>query len=239
MRQVTCKNCGAVFDETLEKCPYCGTMNRKGSYGSFRRKVAGMVDRMLGLRNEVNQSTGSIVLSAFLRSLIMIAAVIGLAFLFSRSARIGYYYDPKSDQEAYEKIVWEDENIDKLNEAYERNDFKTIRSLYAENSNVVSRWPHYADYKLKEKYADIIEYTRISNYQLQDVLYFLYFPGYYSSGTAMKTVDAEQYESLRESVLNMMEEKGYTEQELSDIYGKNSNSYGYLSASDLNAYVKE
>ncbi len=239
MKQVTCKNCGAVFDENLEKCPYCGTMNRKGSYGSFRRKVAGMVDGMFGLRDEVNRSTGSIVLSAFLRSLILIAAVIGLAFLFSRSARIGYYNDPKADREAYEKIIWEDENIDKLNEAYENNDFKTIRSLYAENYQVVSSWPHYADYTLKEKYTEISDYTHISKYQLQNVLYFLYFPGYFSSRNAVKNVDTEQYETLRSSVLNMMEENGYTEQELSDIFEKHSDSYGYINASDLETYVKE
>ena len=117
MKQVVCKNCGAVFDERLEKCPYCGTMNRKGAYRSFRMTFAGMIDQMLGLRDEVNQSTSRMVLFAFLRSLLLIAVVVGLAFLFAQTAQVNYYSDPKYDQEAYETIVWEDENLEKLDEA--------------------------------------------------------------------------------------------------------------------------
>ena len=239
MRQVTCKNCGAVFSENLEKCPYCGTMNRKGAYRSFRMTFAGMVDQMLGLKDEVNQTTGKMILSAFLRSLVFIAVIIGIAFGFSRTARINYYSDPEYDQEAYETILWEDENLDKLDEAYAKNDFKTIKSLYAENSKVVHRWPNYANYVLKERYQNIMDYPHFSVYELQNVLYYLYFPDFFTYGHGMENLDAEQYESMRQSLLKMMAEKGYTEQELADIYAKHADSYGYTNISELEAYVKE
>lgn len=239
MKQVICKNCGALFDERLEKCPYCGAMNCKGAYWSFRMTFAGMVDQMLGLRDEVNQSTSRMVLFAFLRSLFLIAVVIGLAFLFARTARINYYSDQKYDQEAYETIVWEDENLEKLDEAYEKGDFKTIRSLYAENSRVVESWPHYADYVLKYKYQTFSEYDRMNTYSLQNVLYFLYFPEYFTYRKGMDTIDTEQYEAMRQSLLNKMAEFGYTEAELEKIYKENSDSYGYMDVSALDAYVKE
>ena len=214
-------------------------MNRRGAYGSFRGKVAGMVDQMLGLKTEVNQSTGQMVFFAFLRSLVMITVVIGLAFFFAQSAQLNYYSDPKDDQRTYETIVWEDENLEKLDEAYQNDDFKTIRSLYAENSNVVKRWAHYGDYVLKEKCQTILEYEHISAYNLQNVLYFLYFPEYYTYRDGMKNADMEQYEAMRQSVIKMMEEKGYSEQELSDIYRKHADGYGYLSIGDLEQYEKE
>jgi hypothetical protein len=55
----------------------------------------------------------------------------------------------------------------------------------------------------------------------------------------MENLDTEQYESMRQSLLKMMAEKGYTEQELADIYAKHSDSYGYTNISELEAYVKE
>lgn len=239
MKQVICKNCGAVFDEQLEKCPYCGTMNRKGAYRSFRMTFAGIVDQMLGLRDEVNRSTSRMVLFAFLRSLILIAVVIGLAFLTARTAKVNYYNDPEYDQEAYETIVWEDENLEKLDEAYEKDDIETIRSLYAENRKVVESWPHYADYILKDKYQTCSEYDRMNIYNLQNVLYFLYFPEYFTYSKGMDNVDTEQYEAMRQSLLNKMAEFGYTEAELEKIYEEHSDSYGYIDLSALDAYVKE
>ncbi len=239
MKQVICKNCGAVFDDSREMCPYCGTMNHKGAYRSFRAKVAGVIDQMLGLQVEVYQSTRRMILSSFLRSLVLIAAVIGIAFVCSRSARVNYYSDPEYDRQAYENIVWEDENLEKLDEAYAANDFKTIRRLYAENSNAVRRWPHYTDYVLKDAYQNICEATVFTSYQLQNVLYFLFDPDYFAYGNGMQNADPEQYEAMRSDVLKRMEEKGYSEQELSDIYQANADSYGYLSASDLEAYLKE
>ena len=239
MKQVICKNCGAVFDDSREMCPYCGTMNHKGAYRSFRAKVAGVIDQMLGLQVEVYQSTRRMILSSFLRSLVLIAAVIGIAFVCSRSARVNYYSDPEYDRQAYENIVWEDENLEKLDEAYAANDFKTIRRLYAENSNAVRRWPHYTDYVLKDAYQNICESTVFTSYQLQNVLYYLYFPDFFTYGHGMETLDAKQYESMRQSLLKMMAEKGYTEQELADIYAKHADNYGYTNISELEAYVKE
>ncbi|MBQ9046356.1 MAG: zinc ribbon domain-containing protein [Solobacterium sp.] len=239
MKQVHCKNCGAVFSEDLEVCPFCGTMNRKGSYRSFRHKVAGFVDSMLGLKDEVHKSTGMMVLTAFLRSVLLIAVVIGLAFVFAQTARIDAYNDPKTDQHALETILWEDENIEKLDEAYAKDDFETIGVLYVENSNVVRRWSHYADYVLKDQCKNILEYPHFSSYQLQNVLYFLFYPDYYVHGYDIKPADPELYESLRQSVLKMMEEKGYTEQELSEIYNTHADNYGYVKLADLDAYVKK
>lgn len=239
MKQVTCRNCGAVFDENLEKCPYCGTMNRRGAYRSFRGTVAGMVDEMLGLKDTVNQSTGRMVLSAFLRSLVLIIVVIALAYAFSGAARIDYYSDPEYDEKAYETITWEDENLEKLDAAYEKKDFATIKSLYADNSTVVQNWSHYADYVLEERYQSIREYPRFSYFELQNVLYFLYFPDYFTYGHGMETMDTARYEELRQELLQWMKEKGYTEQELEDIYKKHADGYGYLNVSDLEQYVKE
>ena len=52
IKMMICKNCGGQFPDTLAKCPYCGTMNKKGAYRDFRRKVSAVIDRLLNLKEE-------------------------------------------------------------------------------------------------------------------------------------------------------------------------------------------
>ena len=86
---------------------------------------------------------------------------------------------------------------------------------------------------------ETLEYITKGEYQLQNVLYYLYFPDFFTYGHGAENLDTKQYESMRQSVLKMMAEKGYTEQELADIYHKHADSYGYTNVSELEAYVKE
>ena len=104
MSKVRCKNCGAVFDAKLSYCPYCGTMNQRGAYAEFRMKISSLIDSMFGLKEDVQKSVSRIILSSLLRSLVIIAAIIGIAFGFSRTAQVNYYNDPEYDQKAYEEL---------------------------------------------------------------------------------------------------------------------------------------
>ena len=103
----------------------------------------------------------------------------------------------------------------------------------------MERWSHYADYVLKDKYQNFSEYDRMNTYNLQNVLYFLYFPEYFTYRKGMDSIDTEQYETMRQSLLSKMEEFGYTEAELEKIYKENSDKSGYMNVSALDAYVKE
>ena len=239
MKEVTCKNCGAVFSENLAKCPYCGTMNKKGAYRRFREKISEMIDSMLGLKDEAYRSISRMILLSIFRSLIMIAIVIGIAFVCSRFAKVNYYNDREYDEEAYETILWEDENLDKLEEAYKNDDFDTIEKLYYENSSVVSHWTHYPDYTLKKKFRDINNRTYFSEYVLTDVLYFLFYPDYYAGYNSFSKINKENYELMCQSLITMMNQEGFSEAKMEEIYRKHADAYGYLRASDLKEYLEE
>ena len=238
-----CKNCGGIFSDELEKCPYCGTMNTKGAYKNYRQKIRNIIDRLFGLKAEAYNSLSKLILMSILRGLLIIAIVIGLAFIASRFMNVNYYNDPKYDQEALDDILWEEENIDKLNEAFENDDFATIDKLYYQNTRVVNKWPHYDTYCLRKKHQDILEdcdsSSYFGSYQLTDVLYFLYNPDYYFS-TYRWTEDLYgEYEEKRQQIVSVMQGKGYEEKELSDIYDSNADGDGYLHSSDLDKYLKE
>ncbi|MBR4461720.1 MAG: hypothetical protein IKS51_03990 [Erysipelotrichaceae bacterium] len=237
-----CKNCGGIFSDDLEKCPYCGTMNKKGAYKNYRQKIRNIIDRVFGLKAEAYNSISKLILMSILRGLVMILIVIGLAFVASRFMRVNYYNDPKYDQEALEDILWEEENIDKLNEAFENDDFDAINKLYYQNTRVVNKWSHYDTYCLRKEYRDALkdfDSSYFGSYQFTDILYFLYHPDYFCTTKHWTQEDWNEYEEDRQQILSRMEEKGYSGQELSEIYETNKDEYGYLTASELDKYLKE
>ena len=236
MKQVSCKNCGAVYDETLAKCPYCGTMNKKGAYRQFRLKITDMIDGMLGLKDDVHRSISRTILLSFLRALILIAITVGLAFIASRFANVNYYNNWEYDEKAYETILWEDENLEKLEKAYQNEDYKTIEKLYYENSKVVSNWVHYPSYCLRSKYKTIMGEGKLDKFKLEKVLYFLYYPEYYTGYNSAKKIDKEEYGQMRESIVAMMDENGFPEEKLEEIYKEHADEYGYISSYDLEEY---
>ena len=78
MKKVVCKNCGAQYTDDLAKCPYCGTMHKRGAYRQFRKKISDMIDSMLGLKEKAQASVSRIILLSLLRSALIIAVVIVL-----------------------------------------------------------------------------------------------------------------------------------------------------------------
>ena len=239
MRTVKCKNCGASFGEDMAQCPYCGTMNKRGAYMEFRLKISDMIDSLLGLKDDVQRSVSSIILRAFLRSLILIAVIVGIAFVTSRFVNVNHYNDKEYDQEAMEEIIWLDENLDRLNEAYERGDYKAVEKIYYENSRAASGWVLYPEYCLKKGYKEFEEAARLDFYQLQKALYLIFYPSYYTGYNGMSRVDDEVYDQIRTSVIEYMKEKGYEYSELEEIYKACSDSYGYIDSSLIKNYVKE
>ncbi|MBQ6293718.1 MAG: hypothetical protein IJK77_07625 [Lachnospiraceae bacterium] len=239
MSKVKCKNCGSVFDGKLSYCPYCGTMNKRGAYAEFRIKISSLIDSMLGLKEDVEKSVSRIVLSSFLRALIFIAVIVGIAFLFSRTAQVNYYNDPKYDQQAYEEIVWMDENIDMLNEAYESGDYKTIEKLSYEQSGAVRNWSRYPSYCLKYAYEKIKSEDRFTTYVFQRMLHFLFNPESFTGYNGMNKVDIDEYTEMRDALIAELEGRGYTYSELKEIYMKCSDSYGYVDSEKLKTYMKE
>ena len=149
--------------------------------------------------------------------------------------------DPKYDLETYEDILWEEENIGKLNEALTKNDLETISSLYVQNSRIVRKWPGYPTYCLRKKYQSIMSdmEDHFSAYKFSDVLYFLYYPEYLCEREKLSEDASAEYEEQCQQILAKMQEKGFTEEELSEIYHRHADSYGYLTASDLETYLKE
>ncbi len=239
MSTVQCRNCGSFFNASRSSCPYCGTMNKRGAYAEFRMKISSLIDSMLGLKENVEKSVSRIVLSSLLRSMIFIAVIIGIAFAFSRTAQVNYRNDPKYDQQAYEEITWMNDNLAKLNEAYESGDMKAVEKLYYQQPNAVRTWSRYPSYALKLGYQKIKGEDRFDAYRFQRMLHLIFKPEIFTGYNGMNRVDEAEYEEMRDDLIAELEERGYSLSELEEIYEKCTDSYGYVDSDLLKEYVKE
>lgn len=239
MKKITCRNCGAKFSDDLSKCPYCGTMNRKGAYKEYRSTFAQAAGQIFGLKAEVYESLSKLALMSMLRGFIMIFICVVIGVLFGLNAKTNYYSDKEYDQKAYDKIVWEDENLDKLEKAYADGDYDTVYALLNQTNSVSYSWQHYTAFSLKKEYQEIVEDPDMSEYKLRDVLYYLYYPGYYGNVLKMSDEEYAQYLESRESVIALMEQNGYSEAELKNIYDSCKDDMGYLNVSDVRKLMKE
>ena len=243
MKEIVCKNCGAVFSEDLSKCPYCGTMNRPGAYQQFREKAAAFIDQVLGLQEEVEKSLSRMIMQAVLRALLLIAVISLAGILVSLTLNVNYYNDRKYDEEIYKDLIWENDNYANLESAYESDDLETINKLYGENSRVVSHWQHYNSYALKKAYKEIKESNNFEVYTMEKILYFLYYPQYYAyasyQGVRLNEQEQAIYEAQKQDVLQLMASQGYSEEELASLYESCKDSYGYLSYDALRSYLQE
>ena len=240
MKMVICKNCGGSFSDETDRCPYCGTMHKKGAYAKFRRKVSDVIDRLLGLKVEAERSVSRIILSSILRALVLCAVCIGLALAVSLASNTNYYNDKSYDERRLKDIEWENENISKLDEAYAKGDFETIEKLYDQNSSSVYKWQHYPAYYLKVIYGNIMQYVEdgVDEYGLEDALYYLFFPEYYAQTGMMSEEEKEEFEHMKREVIDVFAGYGYSEDRMRTIYDSIKDDYGYIRLSDLKDYLK-
>ena len=234
-----CKNCGGEFSDELTKCPYCGTMNRKGAYKDFRKKISRIIDRLLGLKAEAYDSVTKMIGISLLRSVIVVAVICALAFFASLMVNVNYYNDAEYDEEAYQKIIWENENLVSLNEAYENKDFVTVEKLLNQRYSVGYSWEHYSAYSLEKAYDDIVNSPYFNERKLENVIYYCFYPDYFANVYNFTKEEKETYEESRTAMLKYAAENGYSETDLKNIYEEHKDEYGYLIASDLEKYIKE
>ncbi len=238
-----CKNCGGAFDDDLTKCPYCGSMNRKGAYKDFRKKIVDIIDKVFGLKEEMYSSLSSMLLKSVFRAIIMVVVCLAIAFVIVNFTYIGRYDYKKEDRQTYENIVWENDNIGKLNDAYERNDVETIRKLEAENYHVVRNWSHYASYYLTDKYVELQKYLseteKLDDYRMSEFLYFLYYPSYYVYTLSMDETETEKYEDQCQTLKDAIAKFGYREDRLKKMYKDTSDGYGYIDYDKLKKMMED
>lgn len=246
--EMTCKSCGAVFDDSLVKCPYCGTVNEKGNEAQYMEELEDIRKRLDVVdeeseevyKAEIKKST-KVIRRTVIIVLIIIGAF-GLLFLadklFTR-ALIGKTPDPKM------QLLWEKENYPKLNALYDAGKYDEALALQDELTKNnegynLYAWEHYFALSLYRDSQDLCYYKdeldsgmELDLYEKASTVYLgMKAYEYIINDYYPYTLDEKEKSIVEGFCVNnrdmMMDILKVSEDELEDIYKEIENN-GYMS----------
>lgn len=197
---ISCKSCGAKFEQDLPKCPYCGTLNYKGAEKEYLNKLESIKEDLEDLqevpeheiKKEIKKQGGFVGKVLLIVSILMV----GL-FLFFYWQRRDWTRDRKAD------YLWMQENYPSMDELYEKKQYEQLMSFFLdaiEEEKPIWDWEH-ADFC--NIYLDIMEGYEIldmelAGQQLSKGDYgFLFYCGWIVKGIAFRdNIKEEEAERL-------------------------------------------
>ena len=243
-----CQNCGARFNDDLERCPYCGTMNTKGAFKGYRRRLHKIKDNMAELDDDAYNSLQELIIKSLLKGLgiiaICVALGIALGFIMPRG-----YDSEEYEEETYNELLWMEENTVKLDEAYAKRDMEALEDLVYEQDSIGYAWEHYDVFNTwsiedrllaaAEQIAENKEYYEYNIYPFADALELLYDPENIFGLDHQFTGDEEQY--YQDSINNINEaflSIGLSNDDTLSIYRECDDTYG-VDTERLESILKE
>ena len=128
-KTVVCRSCAASFSADLPQCPYCGTMNLPAAEQAYMNKLEGI----RGDLSELHEQTKRDMKTGF-RKLQKRLIVIGvlIALLLGGLAVHDLVRQKQENLRDKEEIVWQLDNIPRLDRLYENGDYDELAVLYEE-----------------------------------------------------------------------------------------------------------
>lgn len=143
-KQIICSSCGAEFEDTMPKCPYCGTMNYKGAEMEYLDRLEDVRSDMEQLgsvperetRSELKKQRKWILKLALL---MVVAAVLLFLGMKWREFRYSDHRDSKAD------YAWQKENFPVLDQLYKDEKYEQLLDAYVEavkENKPIDQWEH-------------------------------------------------------------------------------------------------
>lgn len=157
-KRVICKSCSAEFDETLPKCPYCGTMNYKGAEAEYMGKLHKVREDMDDLEHIPKKESKKIVKKRrkFLKALLIIAGIyIVFHIIGSWIMQIQY------DRQVKEEMYWRLENYPLMNDMYDRGEYQKMYEYYLNGKEEGGSMYTWAHVDFCELYTELLEAEHI------------------------------------------------------------------------------
>lgn len=247
IKKIICSSCGAEFDDTLPKCPYCGSLNYKGAEAEYLGKLEGVRQDMQQLEQVPERELKEKLKKKqkFVGKLLIILAVAAAVFV-----AIVYrvrYIEPRDAQADY---LWEKENFPVLDRLYEAQDFEGLADFYEQaiaEDRLIDRWEHSGIFTrlmscrnareylaLEQSGETLLEYQEV---QLLDDYWILRGMDY--SGSVLPEEDKEYIRPYVAATLNSMADRyTFTAEEEKKFEDSLRNNYGYPKYEDCEEYIR-
>lgn len=246
-KKIICSSCGAEFEDTLPKCPYCGSLNYKGAEAEYLGKLEGVRQDMQQLEQvperelkEKLKKKQKFVIKIFIAAAVLAAVFAAIVFRVR-------YIEPRDAKADY---LWEKENFPVLDRLYQEKDLEALMNFYeqaVEENRTIDRWEHSGIFHRLMRCRDAREYLELeqSGKTLNEYQQALLLDDYWTMrgldycGSSLTDADKEYIRPYVEDTLDSME--GYynfTAEEEKMFMDTLQNNYGYPDYDDCKEYIK-
>mgnify|MGYP003006856601 CR=1 FL=1 len=154
VKKIICSSCGAEFEDTLPKCPYCGSLNYKGAEAEYLGKLESMRQDMQQLEQVPEKELKKKLKKKqkfVIKLLIILAALAAILAVIVFRAQ---YIEPRDARADY---LWEKENFPILDRLYQEKDLEALMDFYeqaVEENRTIDRWEHSGIFRWRKKVGD-------------------------------------------------------------------------------------
>ncbi len=140
--QIVCNSCGASFDASLPKCPYCDSTSYPGAEAEYLDKLEDVREDVEELKEVPQEETKKVVKSqvGFVVKILLVVAAVAVAILaWILWVDSRYQRDEKAD------YLWRQQNYPKMDEMYANGQYEELLEFYlqAELADFdVYQWEH-------------------------------------------------------------------------------------------------
>lgn len=252
--QQICSSCGGKFDDTLAKCPFCGTLNIPAAEDEYMEKLEDVREDLADLQavptQEVKAAIGRsgkfvkrVVIVVLIMAVIVVAAVVGFNWWVN--------YDLATGTEmTTEEYLWREENYPKWDTLYEEGKYEELMETIhtaSDEDHIVWEWEHYNFCIMYDNIESALNHIakdaeegklNSSGYKL-----LLYEQWRVKGMELYGELTEEELEALRpmaEPVLADFETRwGFTEEEYNEMYQELQESEGYVSFDTIEDFLKD
>ena len=243
--KIICSSCGAEFEDTLPKCPYCGSLNYKGAEAEYLGKLEGVRRDMQQLEQVPEKELKKKIKKKkkfVFQILLMIAALAAILAVIVFRVQ---YIEPRDARADY---LWEKENFPILDRLYQEKDLEALMDFYEQaviEDRVINRWEHSGIFTRLMSCQNAREYLALEqsgetlrDYQETQLLddYWILRGLEYSGG--MSEEDKEYIRPYVEETLNSLADRyTFTAEEEKKFEDSLRNNYGYPRYEDCKEYI--
>ncbi len=236
-KEIICDNCGASFDQNLPFCPYCGSMSYIGAEQQYLDKLDDVRENLDDVRHQPRAVVrgeairqGGYVKKIFIGTGILVLIVLVIFWVTSSISGVGVM---ESEDETRAQLLWDRENFPQLDAWYEVGDYDALAQfqmdlIEEESSYNLFHWDHidflfkYIDYSF---YCSIVDRWNVgeelTGYEIGTMLIAvtvgeLQLDENYAELTQEEETLCRGY--IQEQRIFLIDEIGYTQQELDEIY---------------------
>ena len=194
--KVQCSSCGAMFDDELETCPYCGAIHLRGAEKAYMRDLGRIRDNLEDLQNVKHKDScreGVFVAKLIIGTILTLLALTLAVYLYSA-------VDERAQvQQLKEAIINEEKEHGKAMGKYDR-------AYQSTKKEVLDKTHHFARISRKGMLLGIIGFL---------IILYIFIASALSGGSLEKIIRRHQasknYDAVRSQIQTYLENGQYSE----------------------------